>query len=319
MSIPAACIALAFLACATRAPRAEPQPAPAEERQDPAPAPPAAEEKPARMTLQPNEGGKASPSTLWIASPLLPEARLGLVTCEAVLEKRGDLGLYVVRPQAADWDAKDGAYAYTWRIGGEVELGFRAEPGADSVLLEYTAKNISKAPLKRVQLHPCLPTAGAPEFYPGSAAQASGGRAAQQGVKDVRELWSRLFLWRDGKRFPFDASSHAKAEKHLAYVRVGAPTTNWSWWVNAKEEFDLPLVALASKDGAKTLALGFETANWASSNAGDPRACFHLFPWIGDLAPGESRSVRGRLYLIAGSPDAARERFLKDFPALAKD
>jgi hypothetical protein len=68
------------------------------------------------------------------------------------------------------------------------------------------------------------------------------------------------------------------------------------------------LIAVASRDGEWTAGLWFERAAWASSNTGDDRACFHLFPLFGRIEPGASTSVRGAFYLLRGSPETLRVR-----------
>lgn len=278
--------------------------------------------KVAVITLAPALGEKDAASALSIVFPLLPDARFDFVTCEALLEKDHDLGVFAVKPGASEWKHEGDEWSYAWKLADQIELSFHAKPERDSVLVRYDVKNVSAKKLDRIQIGPCLPTLGAPDFYPGTAEQARtgpAGRAARVGVKDYSELWNRLFLWRGGKKFAFNSSASAKSEKHLAFVRKGMPSTTWSWWVNAGEAFDAPFIAVVSKDGTKTLALGFESSAWASSNSNDPRACFHLFPAIGDLAPGESKSMTGRIYAITGDADAAFERFKKDFPKSARD
>jgi hypothetical protein len=131
-------------------------------------------------------------------------------------------------------------------------------------------------------------------------------------------MWERLWLWGKNGPFAFASSNLAKEEKHLAFPKRNEDPVEWGWWKNAAETFELPLIALESKDGRHTLALGFERAVWASSNGGDPRACFHLFPIFGKVAAGESATVRGRLYLVRGDHEAARKRFLEDFPKAGK-
>ena len=91
---------------------------------------------------------------------------------------------------------------------------------------------------------------------------------------------------------------------------------NWAWWVNGPETFDVPLIAVASKDGRFTAGLGFQDGLWATVNASDDRACFHLFPHFGALKPGQSATVEGRFYLLKGTPKDMLTKFQKDFPAV---
>jgi hypothetical protein len=97
-------------------------------------------------------------------------------------------------------------------------------------------------------------------------------------------------------------------------MREGRTPIEWEWWINGPETFDHPFIAVQSKDGKFTTALGFEAADWASINAGDERACFHLFPFFGDLEAGESSTVEGCFYLMPGTPDDVMRRFREDFP-----
>ena len=75
----------------------------------------------------------------------------------------------------------------------------------------------------------------------------------------------------------------------------------------------LPLVMVQTADGKHSSALGFERAHSIFSSPGN--RCFHADPFFGlDLQPGEERAVRGRLYLIQGTPAEAVNRFRTDFP-----
>ena len=68
-----------------------------------------------------------------------------------------------------------------------------------------------------------------------------------------------------------------------------------------------------SVDGTRTAAFGFERSHSIYSSPGN--RCFHADPFFGpDLQPGEQRKIRGRLYLMEGTPAEALERFRKDFP-----
>jgi hypothetical protein len=42
--------------------------------------------------------------------------------------------------------------------------------------------------------------------------------------------------------------------------------------------------------------------------------CLHADPRIGGLGPGETKEVRGKLYLVDAEPDALLRRYEADFP-----
>jgi hypothetical protein len=78
-------------------------------------------------------------------------------------------------------------------------------------------------------------------------------------------------------------------------------------------EAKAPIVLIENNKATHTIALAFERAHTIFCSPGN--ACFHADPYFGpDLQPGEERSVRGRLYLAAGSPNDIFKRFQSDFP-----
>ena len=169
-------------------------------------------------------------------------------------------------------------------------------------------QNVGTNTLDAVQLHTCIPTTEAPGFFPPPTV-----RNAQT---NWSELYDRLHVWSGGRQFSFAETKLAASEPHLSLMQTGYTPVKWGWWVNSHETFDPPLIALTSRDRKKTIALAFERAIWASSNTGDDRACFHLFPWFGRIEPGQSVTVRGRLYVLRSGSHEALKRFKRDFPKL---
>ncbi len=233
-------------------------------------------------------------------------------TCEGIIIGSKDLGLFQVKLPSTfgdgdrSWRRDGNTLSYSWSYAQGVTVHISVEPDGDSLRLKYTLQNAGTNTLDAVQLHTCIPTTEAPGFFPPPNV-----REAQT---NWSELYSRLYLWSGERRFSFAETQLAPGELHLSLMKSGYAPVKWGWWVNSPERFDLPLIALASRDGKKTIALAFERAIWASSNTGDDRACFHLFPWFGRIEPGQSATVRGRLYLLRGGPQNAFKRFWKDFP-----
>jgi hypothetical protein len=95
-------------------------------------------------------------------------------------------------------------------------------------------------------------------------------------------------------------------------MRAGEAPVKWGWWVNAPETFDFPLIVARSRDGRGLVGLAFGQAIWASSNVGDNRACFHLFPSFGRIEQGGSAVVRGRFYVGRGSLEKLKTRVARD-------
>ncbi len=260
------------------------------------------------ISLRP--GSKAG--GLNVRSPRCPGDVFDFRTCEGVVSGSRDFGLFQVKLPAAfgdgnkSWKRAGDTWSYTWSYAAGVEVQVAVQPDGDSLKLTYTVKNTGTNALAAVQLHTCIPTTEAPGFCPPPTVQA--------GKANWMELYQRLRVWSGGQPLRFSDTSLGRSEVHLALMRRRAAPVKWGWWVNGPETFDRPLIALTSRDEGTTVALAFEQAVWASSNVGDNRACFHLFPWFGRIEPGQSVTVHGRLYVLAGGPQGAFDRAQKDFP-----
>ena len=137
-----------------------------------------------------------------------------------------------------------------------VTVNVAVQPEGDSLKLAYTLTNTGSNTLDAVQLHTCVPTTDAPGFFPTLS--------AQNGATNCSELYQRLNLWSGGRPVAFSESLLAKSQVHLALMRKGAAPVRWSWWVNGPETFDLPLIALTSRDGSTRW-------RWRSSRPFGPR------------------------------------------------
>jgi len=253
--------------------------------------------------------------SLNVRSQICPTENFDFRTCEGVLSGSNVIdNLFQVKLPSdpgdgnKSWKKDNNKLSYTWPYEEGITVIVEVEPASDGLKLTYTLENTSTRAMDDVQLHPCIPTTEAPGFFPEPT--------LQNGEKIWAELYERLSLWSDGRRFSFAEAKLAGSEPHLAFMFKGTAPIQWAWWVNGTETFNLPLIALTSRDGSYTVALAFEKAIWASSNVGDERACFHLFPWFGRIEPGKSVTVRGKFYILDGGPKAAYDQFQKDFPEI---
>ena len=250
-----------------------------------------------------------------VRSPHCPGDVFDFRTCEGVVVGSKDFGLFQVKLPTTfgdgikSWRRDGNVWSFSWPYAQGVTVHIAVEPDGDSLKLKYTLQNVGTNTLDAVQLHTCIPTTEAPGFFPPPNV-----RNAQT---NWSELYDRLHVWSGERQFSFAETKLAASESHLSLMQNGAVPVKWGWWVNSPETFDPPLIALTSRDRKKTIALAFERAIWASSNTGDDRACFHLFPWFGRIEPGQSVTVRGRLYVLRGGPQEALKRFRKDLPNLA--
>lgn len=255
-------------------------------------------------------GSEAGGLNIWSKS--CPEENFDFRTCEGVISGSKGIGrLFQVKLPLTfgdgnkSWKREDDIWSYSWPYPEGITVKVVVQPVADGLKLTYTLENTSSVFLDSVQLHPCILTTEALGFFPEPS--------MRDGEKNWAELYERLYLWSGRRRFSFAESRLAGSESHLAFMAKGAAPVHWAWWVNGLETFDLPLIALTSRDRRHTVALAFNQAIWASANVGDERACFHLFPWFGRIEPGKSVTVQGKLYILDGSPKAAFKRFRKDF------
>jgi len=246
-----------------------------------------------------------------LRSPLVPGNTFDLRTLEGVVVGGRDLGLFKVKLPATFgdgnrcWARHGNRWTFRWNYDPGVLVVVTAQPDRDGVDLEYTLANETSTPLDAVQIHTCIPTTDAPDYFPDST--------VVDGAVGWSELYRRLHVWSGGRRFTFADTRPGTREPHLSLPRRGFPRTEWGWWRNAPETFDTPLVVLSAKDGRSTVSMGFEQSVWASSNTGDNRACFHLFPWFGRVEPGRPVRVRGRVAILPGGPDAALAHFHRRF------
>lgn len=73
------------------------------------------------------------------------------------------------------------------------------------------------------------------------------------------------------------------------------------------------VVVIEGVDGAHSLALGFEKADHIYGDSKGNK-CFHADPYFGPVINmEEERTLRGRLYMIEGSPQEAFRRYQQDF------
>jgi hypothetical protein len=277
---------------------------------------PAEAPRPVELVLEPRDGS----GLLAIQNPSLPGETFTFVSCEALFQSNKTSTLYPISLAPKDWKNENGRWSYTWEFEDKLRLDFSATPESDSVLLKYTLTNGSADTLKRVTIFPCLPSRGAPAFYPGTPEEAredTSGRKARVGRHDYSELYARLSLFSNDKRFTFTDSPLSAAEKHLAFMKTGEPPLVWSWFINAERTFDVPLVVESSRDHQHAIALTFDHGVQISSNVGDGRACIHVVPMFEEIGAGKSATTVGRFYWVKGEEEGVLERYRKDFPKVS--
>lgn len=83
-------------------------------------------------------------------------------------------------------------------------------------------------------------------------------------------------------------------------------------WPTSGENATAGLIVRESEDGRWVTGVAWEDI--LSVQGHNPWSCMHAGVRIGALKPGESRTVRGRLYLFHGTREECAQRFQRDFP-----
>jgi hypothetical protein len=86
-------------------------------------------------------------------------------------------------------------------------------------------------------------------------------------------------------------------------------TRNPFWGARSPQVADNGLVLTRSKSGDRLVAFWFDPASEIFQNSDEQNMCIHSDPAFGDLAPGESASVKGRIILFRGDLSAFEERY----------
>jgi len=84
-------------------------------------------------------------------------------------------------------------------------------------------------------------------------------------------------------------------------IRVFDNRKNRFWGPLSREEADDGLILTQSVDGTQLAALWFSPASELFQNSDEPNMCIHSDPFFGDIEPGQSKSVDGKLIVFTGS------------------
>jgi len=181
----------------------------------------------------------------------------------------------------------------------EMGLRLEARAAADGAELVLTARNRSD--------HDWPELAGIiPCFSPGM--DKSGGPATPEfanektffpGPRGLEPLVRRTIHWNRAFRSKVDAR---------------ATGGRFAWtdkWPSAEPDSEAGLIVRESNDGR--WAAGIAWSQWLSVQGHNPWRCMHLCARVGPLKPGESRTLRGRLYLLRGSAEDVLARYRRDF------
>lgn len=85
-------------------------------------------------------------------------------------------------------------------------------------------------------------------------------------------------------------------------------------WPRSPRNAHKGLLVRESEDRTQTMAIVWE--DFLTAQGHNPWKCMHLSIRVGPLKPGESKSVRGKMYLFEGTKKDLLKKLKKDFPNL---
>ena len=88
-------------------------------------------------------------------------------------------------------------------------------------------------------------------------------------------------------------------------------------WPTSDRDVYAGLLVREAQDRQWTMGIAWES--FLSAQGHNPWNCMHLSVRVGPLKPGQSRTIRGRIYLIQGSKEDCLKRFERDFRKRTSD
>ena len=182
-------------------------------------------------------------------------------------------------------------------LAREIEYELRITPASFGAELSFTFKNLGAETLHNLTGHVCLGHRSTPFRDPGY--QRS----------HIRQEGDFLNLG-ETERGSNPIRTHYRIKDHRA-IKIFDNTTNRFWGPLSPEIADSGLILTRSAEGDYLVALWFDPAAELFHNCDDSNMCIHSDPTYGDLAPGASLTVEGRLILFQGSLEEFESQYLR--------
>jgi hypothetical protein len=134
------------------------------------------------------------------------------------------------------------------------------------------------------------------------------------GAKQNNYIEKSFIFTKDGAKLLSDLPRNEEAiyRGGQVYIPEGIPIND----VNPRPISDIKpannLIGCYSKDGKKLLATAWDSTQELFQGV---IVCLHNDPRLGGLKPSESKSLRGKLYLLENNISALLARYKKDFPS----
>jgi hypothetical protein len=204
---------------------------------------------------------------------------------------------HTTRLVAADPDNRRLTLRSTLADGVTVDHEIRA--GRDEVAFTLDATNPTDRPSEAAWSQPCIRV----DRFTGVEPR-----------RDSEDYLPRCFIFLDGRLSRLPTKPWATQARYTP-GQVWCPSAIDRNDVNPRPLSPLVpssgLIGCFSADGTKILATAWEPYQELFQGV---IVCLHSDFRIGGLAPGESKRIRGKIYLVAGDADALVKRYEADFP-----
>ena len=179
----------------------------------------------------------------------------------------------------------------------EIEYEFRIVPTSFGAALSLVFKNAGEGTLHNLTGHVCLGHRSPPFRDP------------EYQRSYMRQEGDFLNLGETGRGVD-PIRTHYRIKGHQA-IRIFDNPANRFWGPLSPEIADSGLILTRSTQGDYLVALWFDPAAELFHNCDESNMCIHSDPTYGDLAPGASVRVEGRLILFAGSLEDFESKYLE--------
>jgi hypothetical protein len=189
----------------------------------------------------------------------------------------------------------------------ELHLTLRPRPDGAELILRITNQSSQRWP-ELAGIIPCWNPGQVPGTNPSMPLPLN---------RNFTDPWRRnSYYVSAGGLTPLDSRALHFNARHREAAERASDGGRFAWsnkWPTSGENATAGVLIRESEDGRWVTAIAWE--DFLSVQGHNPWFCLHACVRIGALAPGESRTIRGRLYLLPGRKEDCLALFQRDFPS----
>ncbi|MEW6158117.1 MAG: hypothetical protein AB1813_11830 [Verrucomicrobiota bacterium] len=181
------------------------------------------------------------------------------------------------------------------RVEPSVEVHHEIKAGMDEVDFRLTAKNTGREFVDVDWFQPCM-------------------RVGNFTGRNQTNYVSSCFIFTERGLTTLDKTMRREEARYRGgqvYVPEGINLNDVNPRPISPEKPVNDLIGCFSADGRKLLAMAWDSTQELFQGV---IICIHNDPRIGGLKPGETKSLRGKVYFLANDPEALLKRYRRDFP-----